>query len=441
MINLKKIFITVILFFSAIGITFAQEESDYSKIYTLYNQCMQLEEENFKNLGFQVAEDQNLVTKSEINIIFEDNLSRKWVFYPLSSEDEYQRVYLAYRLYTFLGVDTAQVHPFSFIINDKQQVGYIVKYETSKYTVEDFFPKKISQEGIDYIVKSHVLDWLINNYNVSGKNYLVLSSDAAEKANRILRINNQEAFLKKDMVEISPGFNAIVMQFYGKDKKDNFLYNFWRDYTEKVFNIDLRKAYAYVKFVSNVPQDYLNKLGLIFSENDFKQRKEVLDNFFLRFYNYVGVFNDVNISFMDDISTDMVTEDIMLFLEAKKQQLIHESKQLAGKQVTEEINYEMKDSIEGHEILKKVYQEYSFNRMKLYDKCSDYLNDLMSLQAKAKNDLEKNALEKYIAEVGKICSGQKPSFNSKQLNKVMSVDLPKKDIKNKKKLLEIPPIP
>lgn len=441
MINLKIILFGIIFFFGSLSFSFAQDESEYSKIYLLYNQCMQLEEENFKKLGFQLAEDQTIVKNNEINIVLEDNLSRKWIFYPLSAEDEYQRVYYAYCFYSLLGVDTAQAHPFSFTINDKQRVGYVVKYGESKYIVDDFFPKKISQEAIDYIVKSHVLDWLINNYNVSKNNYLVLDNDANGKANKILRINNEEAFLKKDMVEISPSFNAMVMHFYGADKKNNFLYNFWRDYTEKVFNVDLRKGYAFVKFVANFPQDYLNNIGLIFSENDFKQRKEVLDNFYLRFYNYVGVFNDIKISFMDEISTDMISEDIVAFMETKKQNLARESKQLSGKQITEEINYEMQNSIEGYEILKKIYQEYSFNRMKLYDKCSDYLNDLMSLQANAKNDLEKVALEKYLTEVGKICSGQKPSFSSKQINKVMNISIPKKDNVKKSKVLDVPPIP
>ena len=224
----------------------------YTDLIKTYKEFVTVENNVFEKLVFTPSDFQ-FKKGTRLKLILEDQFGRKWIFKPGNVE---QRSMVVYRLFMLFGLESPETHIVSFIINGKQISGSMQMFITHKGTLDQVAPNSLSKEALSYLLKEHVLTWLIANYDAQPVNFLVISSAEKGKINKIVRVDYDSSFLLlgQDNLEIdyiSPWQNNPYKSYYTI---------LWKSFIAKDIFLDLKNNYRFVLFVSYFPNDFFEEL-------------------------------------------------------------------------------------------------------------------------------------------------------------------------------------
>ncbi|MFH1191194.1 MAG: hypothetical protein V1670_03250 [Candidatus Omnitrophota bacterium] len=421
-----------------------KHKEEYGKLIRLYIEYSQIEKDVFKNLTFKLAHEQLLRKGGNLKLTLEDNLGEKWIF-KLSGGKKSETVYYLYKLF---GLKTPEAHNISFILNGKKVEGSIQRYVFSQTEWEKLSFQKLSSESLNYLLKSHVIDWLIKNMDNHKLNYLALSLDETGNVKDLIRIDNDSAFTDKcdldyDCMLCLSNQNSP----YKTTKNWSYFYRLCESYKSKNINLPLEENYAFIKFVAGFPEDFFIRLILPTKNSSFNElidsnfdRKKVQFEFFLnpiisrknnilndfkKFYSSLASFRNENLKFSDNNHDELkiitqISQDLAKQINVQKKE---RSEINASPLKATEI--EAVVSPEGFTILKNIYLLYwSSGGKNLTKKCQAAINKLVQLNSAAIKINEKLALGYYIREIKKIRAGQNASFKLGEINMVVNDILP-----------------
>jgi len=423
----------------------AHPQNEYEKLIQLYTKYLRIEEDVFKKLDFKLSQEQLLKKGTNLKITFEDNLGGKWIFKPYRGKESTA----VYHLYKLFGIETPESHCLNFTLNGKRIIGSIQKYAISQKGLEHYSLQKLSIKSLNYLLKSHVIDWLINNFDDHALNYLVLSLDKSGNVEDLIRIDNEAAFTENCNLD----YNRMLCipsqddSRYKSGKSSSYFYRLTEAYKSKSIDLPLADSYTFIKFVANFPEDFFERLILSVKTNgsdeildaNFTKKKEKFGNFlepiisrkrnlpadFRRFYGNLAYCRNEILGFHEN------NLDERKIIAQISQNLVKYISELNEKRLKlENFLYKPTEieaivSLEGFQVLKSIYFLYWYgNKNELVLKCKKALGKLIQLDLAAINRNEKIALKYYMREVRKICSGKGASFAYYEINRVVDNILP-----------------
>ncbi len=420
-------------------------KKEYGNLIQLYTKCLQTEEDIFKKLTFKLSQQQLLKKGSNLKITLEDNLGKKWIFKPHGGE----KSAVVYRLYKLFGIETPEAHYINFTLNGKRIAGSIQKYIVSKGGLEHYPLQRLSIKSLNYLLKSHAIDWLIKNLDDHALNYLVLSLDKNGDVKDLIRIDNDSAFTENCNLDYTCMLCISSQQDnrYMSEKNSSYFYRICEAYKSKNIDLPLEDNYIFIKFVANFPEGFLEHLILPVKTSGFE---EILNPNFetekKRFADFLApIFSRKRNLLLDfrKFYSDLVCcrNEILIFHENKhsERKIIAQISQNLVEYINELNKEKLKlknslhkpteieaiVSLEGFEVLKSIYFLYWFGKKEeLALQCNEALDKLIQLDLTAINRNEKIALKYYIQEVRKIYSGKGASFAYDEINRVVDNILP-----------------
>ncbi len=408
---------------------------EYNRLIRVFEQWLYLENKTIKQLTFRLSPVQSIKTGACLKFMLLDDLGREWIFKPFLHYKSNSSIIVS-RLFKLFGIESPVVHFVSLNINGKNVYGGIQRFIPNTGTLSNFTPERISSNGCDYLIKTHIFYWLFDNYDANPTNFIILSLDDDGKAENIARVDNEIAFIFKDRDKLRDTHKKIAGTYYNR---------IWEAYTLKKIDLDLRGNYAFVKFVENFPDWFIAKIiqPLIIKDydkltnTDFYgtniDKNRLLETIILRKKNLSDDFAE----FYRDLAAQRA-DALILPKEAPYQKFIARIREDLLKLTTElkrEISgikkkgmpvkaLEIKAvfSFEGYKLLDGVYMSYWVKKEKdLSAECDYALRQFARLKAVTVNKCEKKALELYSQEVEKIFHGAKPSFSYSDISQLVNI--------------------
>ncbi|MFC1592826.1 hypothetical protein ACFL4C_02310 [Candidatus Omnitrophota bacterium] len=438
------------------ALSYEAEDSNNAQgqLIQIYKEWLDLETRVFNSLSFRLSSLQLIREGFCAKLTLEDNLGRKWIFkpdYTEASKPHYGHYYVSgesacviYRAYKLFGLQTPRIHFITLDINQKRVSGSIQEFMPNQGTLSKHPPYQISYRALSYLVKNHVIDWLLANYDCSPQNFLVLSFDETGQAEKIMRVDNEIAYWSLDNSELRYDWPYPQHQ----KPRTKYYYQLWKNYILKKISLGVENNFAFVQFVSDVPDDFFAKLILPVRTHSFKEisqsefdkikeeyggflkpmlcRKRSLIKDFKAFYIDLAKKREASLRFSKQKNYQKIVAAVSDNLIQEIEKLKKEKLQLI-QAPSHASNIEAIFSLEGFFWLKQVYG-YLYRKedmSNLASVCNEALEKLVSLKAVTENKHEKEALEVYIGEVKKIRSGKSPSYNFAEINKIIDSVVPK----------------
>lgn len=434
------------------------KETAYIELIQIYKEWLSLDSETFKMLSFKLSSEQLIRKGSSLKLTLEDNLGRKWIFKPdymgtkeLKYEGHYangEAAVIVYKIYKLFGLETPRIHFITLNINGKEISGSIQRFVLNKGTLSNHRPLNISSNGLNYVLDAHTLDWLLRNHHATDSHFLVLSLDETGKPEELMRVDNEiNLTLPNKNISTSPCL-SMNWPCPASKRHSRIYYYLWESYLFEEINLDFKKHFAFIEFVSRFPDDFFT--GLMLSEKTHniedagqsklekmkKDHKNLLDPIhfrklnlikdFKKFYKNLAKKRGDCFEIPQDINCRKIINSVSnnLFYEIKK---LKEEKLKLKKAPDYSFNIDAVFSLKGFHCLKKAYRVHGGHKAgNLTFVCDTALKNLLLLKPAAKNKYEKKALEIYIYEVKKIRSGKAPSFPYSGINKVIKTVMPEK---------------
>ncbi len=432
---------------------FKNSKNEYMRLIQTYKEWLYLEEAVFKKLSFRLSPSQAIKTGYRAKFILEDNLGRKWMFKPdyyaegkkISSSFIRGRVaVIVYRIYKLFGLETARINYTALNINDKKISGSIQLFISNIGTLKNYPPHRISPNALNYLLKIHVINWLLSNNDSNSNNFLALSSNNLGKLEKIMRIDNEFAFilLGKDRLKDDWPYLPITKSY------NKYYPLLWKNYICKKISLDLENNLAFIKFVSEFPNEFFEDLVLSARIPDFKEttrsefeklkednpdnkyfleyitsRKNNLIADFKEFYKDLAAERGESLTLHTNVNYQKIIASVIKELGVEIKELNQEKLRLQKAPYYPDIDAIF--SFEGFNYLTKVYDSYwKTGKKDLIPICGDALKNLSLLKANTKNKYENKALKIYMREIIKIHSGKLPSFCRDEINKVVESVIP-----------------
>lgn len=438
----KKIFLILIcavFFLLAPRYSISKSEQDYAggykQLIRVFEEWLYWENKIVKQLTFKLSPVQAIKSGSCLKFMLVDNLGREWIFKSSFHRKSNSSIVVS-RFFQLLGLECPVVHPISLNINGKNVYGGIQRFIPNKGTLSNFSPGQLSSNSLDYLMKTHVLYWLLDNYDANPSNFIVLSVNDSGEAEDIVRVDNEIAFIFLDRSKLGNVHKKMSGSYY---------HFFWEAYALNKIDLNLEANYAFVKFVESFPDWLIAKLiqPLITQDaeelanpdfTDLSIKEDyLLETIILRKNNLSKDFAE----FYQDLAAKRGSTLILpkeppyeKFIAQIRERLLNRIKELKKeissikKKNTPAYTSEIKAvfSFEGFKLLDNIYMIYwGKNGKDLAAKCNYALKRFSQLELAAVNKYEKRALELYRQEVEKISQGLKPSFAYSNINKLVDL--------------------
>lgn len=439
------LFVLSLLFAPQRAVSFEGEDNskEYALLIETYKEWLELEGSVFKKLSFKLSSSQMVKTGFNAKFIIEDNIGRKWLFKP--DFLDYKSIgrikgkvsVLVYRLYKLFGLESPQIHFLTLNINDEEISGSLQEFVDSAGNLSLIPPKKLGPKAIDYLLKSHVIDWLLANYDAGADNFLAISFGDGNRVEKIMRIDNEGAFLLLNKDKLKHDWKTV------DSKSDPIKYynRFWENYLHNKIRPKINENFSFIKFVSDFPDEFFYKLFFLNSDYDLTQiypdrikglnteykedlkyiikRKHSLVEDFKQFYDDLAKVKKDPLIFQKNISSSEIIISVSNELSQQLNMLKMDEKKLnqAG-HYPDRISAVF--SFEGFICLKNVYQEYWQNGKKnLLAVCGAALDQIKLLKTAVSNKNQLRAINIYEQEILRIRSGNEPTFVRQEINKLI----------------------
>jgi hypothetical protein len=409
--------------------------SDYSDLAGLYKQYSHLEENLFKRLSFRLSKEQLVKDGSTFKLTLEDDQGGKWVF----KEGGINRV-IAHRIYALFGIASPEIHSARIILNGKPLKGTFQRYIFSSSTLSGYKAAVISAGGLDYLMKTQVLDWMMRDHDPNLLNFLVLSLDKDNRPDSLLRIDQDCACPDSEFSDLDyASMTAVRKDIKGK-RQGNVYCLIRQACLEKEISPNLNQAYGFAKFVQGFPDALfeeivwnaripgppdpgndefprLRKKYSFFWDNLYA-RKRVIAEDFGRFYsdidpspggNIQGFVNGEVRSCLES-ACRRLREQIVFLLEARKK--------IRSDFISGPVEINATASFEGFKIMQEFYRVYWNNGNSLGAECVKALEALKDLR-RAAQPREQKAIDIYAREIKGVQQGKTADFSQNQVNRMI----------------------
>ena len=207
----------------------------YELMWNKYQEYVKLENNVFENLRFHLSHFQ-LREGIHLKLTLEDQLGRMWIFkFKRSTND-----IIAYRVFAFLGINSPEIHHIYLNINGKRYGGSIQRYISHKGSLSNFSIQDLTPEALSDLLKIHILDWLMSNWDCAPGQFLVHSVDKKGKGKDIFRIDNDSAFKFYGKDNLAIGYYCP----YFDSPDDSFYNRLWQAYLEGRIKLNFIVAFV-----------------------------------------------------------------------------------------------------------------------------------------------------------------------------------------------------
>ena len=282
---MKINFFGLLLFFCLLS-TNAYSDSLMKKVARNIDAFKQMENastEEFEKLVFTAQP--HLMKSRSYKFIVTDQLGRSWLFKG-SKYSAMDGAIAAYRIGILLGIPTPEIKYKTFSINGENVSGSLQRLWKGEEFKGDW--ASINKEGRDYILKTHLLSWLIANNHVHRGQFLV-RPDPSKKLNEIIRIDNSINWplIGNDVLTIDyrspfinhtfdPGYLSFWNQYlYTGPRFREIEKKYTRvDVAYPDYSIDFKKCLNIAKYAELIPDNFYKS----FFEEALKRNLELIIN-------------------------------------------------------------------------------------------------------------------------------------------------------------------
>jgi hypothetical protein len=414
--------------------------NDYHKLFNLYQEYFKIEEDLFARLTFKLSDEQLVMRGSSFKLTLEDNLGRKWIF-----KDKGTNRVIAHRIYALFGIQNPEIHKMRLQLNGKIIQGTLQKFVPSQFSLSNYKPASISKRSLDYIMKAQVADWIMRDHDANMLNFLVLSFDKENMLDGLMRIDQDCACLDSEYSDLDYVHMVAIDKNLNRQPQGNYYYAIQKSYKKKEIDLDFKKAYAFVKFIADFPEELLEGVILplkapgnnSLTKEDFDRLKKkhsfLWGSLVSNKRNMSEDFKNLYVSLADSLNetielpgnattnqdlakaSDNFEKGIGLLLEAKSRFKNKTNENMP------KINAQA--SLEGFYVMRKIYEVCWYKKGNLPEECREALKKLVRLKSGAHAN-EKKAIDVYVLEVKKILAGKGMTFPINQINKLVDPVLP-----------------
>jgi hypothetical protein len=411
------------------------DSSGYSELRVIFKRYFQLQEELFRRLTFTLSADQVVKEGASFKLTLEDNLGRKWIF----KEWGKNRV-IAQRLYTLFGLNAPEIHRVQLVLNGKSCGGTLQEFIPGVCTFSSYGPKKTSATGLEYLMKAQAVDWLIRDRDSHSLNFLVISFDKQNRADELMRIDQDCACLDRDESELDYEHMVVIDKDLNGSADANLYRRIEEAYQKKQIDLDLKRAYAFVRFIADFPQpefeeviwDLKSRVENNLSENGpgaVKKTRGYFENYlflnkramaedFSKLYRNMAALRGAGVDLSENLGGHDLLEGAITNLRNKLKVLEKASSLIDGNPEDQPVRISAVASLEGFRVMEQLYRACWYKTGDLKKECENALRTLVRIRSNANPD-EKKAISLYMQEVRKIKTGKGMTCQFGQINKLI----------------------
>jgi len=433
------VFFLICLFFPPFPRVFSDQTSDntnsYSKLVSLYKLYFERQEELFKKLTFKFSADQVVKGGTSFKLTLEDNLGKKWIF----KEKGANRV-IAQRLYTLFGLNAPEIHKIQLVLNGKLCVGTLQEFIPGLSTLYSYAPASISATGLDYLMKAQVVDWMMRDHDPHSSNFLIISFDKQNRADELMRIDQDCACLDHEVSVLDYERMVAIDKNLNSSAASNFYCRIEEAYQEKKIDLDLKRAYVFVRFIADFPNsqfeeviwDLKSRGEDSFSKNDpgmLKKKYEFFVNYlvlnkrkmsedFKKLYSKLAALRGARADFSENLRRSDNLEEYCANLKNKLNTLEKTNSSINSNPGDRPVRISAIASLDGFRVMYRIYYVCWSEKGDLKKECKKALKTLARLGSGAQPN-EKKAISLYMQEIRKIQAGKGMTYPFNQINKLV----------------------
>ncbi len=371
-------------------------EYKWNSLYELYNEIIKLEESNFSNKVFSLANDEEQIEKGISNkIVLKDQDGEKWIFKLFFPYADYNTL-ACYKVSKILGLKIPETHVSSFTINGKQIEGLMIRFIDKTVIfegMEDYISYKFSDNAISDILKKEVFDYLVANRDVTRSN--LLFRKVGNIINSVYGIDMNCLF-----GDIDPIVQSVekYCESCKRHTGEYFYSDFYKMLGVEKIKVSFKKNFAFINLLNLCPDNIIKNIMSESLSDEFVEiileRKKRLLDVFLKYYRNLKVIDlteEIEIlSDMDNRSISLLDKYILSMEESLKQKRaanlgLKRANGIKQKELNVVMSWEAWEDI--------VYFQKMELSNQVYEKLLDKLNDRYS---KVENEDEKEAIKEYI---------------------------------------------
>jgi len=232
---------------------------------------LSLQQEHLSRLRLRLAPKQ-LPGSLTLKLVLRDQLDRDWIFklgqHALDGATAYSK------LAALTGVTTPFCAPATLPINGAAQAGQIQPLVENLGTLRELFPlsafpaDRLTPRAWDDLVRNHALSWIGLNHHVHVNQFLLTGT--TERVEGVMRIDNAVAWhlLGQDALTIDYHCPSLGL------KLPRWILGyrwFWARHMLGTLDLDLRRAAAWVGWVSRLPTRLVREIFSTGVLNDFER--------------------------------------------------------------------------------------------------------------------------------------------------------------------------
>ncbi len=432
------LFFICLFFFQSLPV-FSDPISDntnsYSNLVNIHKRYFQLQEELFNKLDFKLSSDQVVKEGSTFKLILEDNLGRKWVF----KEKGANRI-IAQRLYALFGLDAPEIHNARLILNGKSASGTLQEFIPGAFTLSSYAPSNISASGLEYLMKAQVVDWLLRDHDPNYSNFLIFNSGKEGLAKKLMRIDQDCACLDPEASVLDYGRMVAIDRNLKSSADSNYYCRVEEAYRKKEIDLDLKRAYSFVRFIADFPESRLEEVirdltgpgensrpgsetGALrektgsWRDSLFLNKRKTSEGF-RKLYLDLAAQRGAEADFPETLEAGENLKQAIANLENKLTAALKESSRISSGPSDRPVRISAIASLEGFRVIHRIYEVCWYKNGDLEKECGAALKTLRRLSSRAQPG-ERKAIDLYAQEIRKIQSGKGTTYQINQINKLI----------------------
>jgi hypothetical protein len=222
----------------------------YEQLIRKYEEAERLENEVFDRLVFTPSKTVKLNSSMRFKFVVEDQLGRSWLY--KGGKETSDGAVAVYRIYKMFGLDTPEIHYKTFTVNGEDIEGTVQKFVPNVGNLRVELYSILNQTTLDDLAKNHVMSWLIANYHVHARQFILTSRKGSLPPDGILRIDNGLEWPLVGQDQLTIDYQTPVLS---ADMINVGFARFWRVYLNKVTDIRLKEVYDWASFIARFPDD------------------------------------------------------------------------------------------------------------------------------------------------------------------------------------------